>query len=56
MADSLRTIQETEPRRPSSIRRQVNDEVEKIVLKALSKDKLRRYPTAGRVRDRLGGL
>ena len=47
VAETVRTIQETAPRRPSTIRRQINDEVETIVLKALSKDKQRRYDTAG---------
>ena len=53
MAEVLRNIQEAEPRRPSTIRRQVNDEVETIVLKALQKEKPRRYPTAGLMGDDL---
>ena len=32
--------------RPSSVRRQINNEVETIVLQALAKDKERRYQTA----------
>ena len=42
----LRNIAEIEPRRPSTIRRQINDEVETIVLKALAKEKDRRYQSA----------
>ena len=47
MAEALQTIQEAEPHRPSKIEPKINDEVETIVLKALSKDKQRRYDTAG---------
>jgi non-specific serine/threonine protein kinase/serine/threonine-protein kinase len=46
MADVLRNIAEAEPKKPSTIRRQINDEVETIVLKALAKDKVRRYQSA----------
>ncbi len=38
MAEVLKNIAEAEPKKPSTIRRQINDEVETIVLKALSKD------------------
>ena len=38
MADILHNIAETEPQRPSTIRRQINNEVETIVLKALAKE------------------
>jgi serine/threonine protein kinase len=37
MADVLRNIIEVEPRRPSSIRRRINDEVETIVLLTLAR-------------------
>lgn len=47
MSDVLQTIQHVDPRPPRSVRRQINDEVETIVLKALAKDKQRRYDTAG---------
>ena len=47
MAETLRNIAETEPLRPSSIRRQINNEVETIVLKALAKEPARRYQSAG---------
>ena len=46
MADVLRNIAEAEPKRPSTIRRQINDEVETIVLKALAKERERRYQSA----------
>jgi predicted Ser/Thr protein kinase len=45
--DLLRTIREGEPGRPRALRRDLDDEVETIVLKALSKVKARRYATAG---------
>ncbi len=47
MRDILDNILRAEPARPSTIRRQVDDEVETIVLKSLSKDRDRRYQTAG---------
>ena len=47
MRDVLDTILRDEPTKPSSIRREINDEIETIVLKALSKEKSRRYQTAG---------
>jgi non-specific serine/threonine protein kinase/serine/threonine-protein kinase len=46
MTEVLRNIAEVEPERPSTIRRQINNEVETIVLQALAKDKDRRYQTA----------
>lgn len=49
MRDVLDNILKAEPARPSTIRRQINDEVETIVLKCLSKDKERRYQSAGDV-------
>ncbi|MBU0639785.1 MAG: protein kinase [Planctomycetes bacterium] len=47
MRDVLDNILKTEPARPSTIRKQINDEVETIVLKCLSKERERRYQTAG---------
>lgn len=47
MADILRNIRSVTPERPSSIRRQIGNEVETIVLKCLSKDRERRYQSAG---------
>jgi tetratricopeptide (TPR) repeat protein len=47
MRDVLDNILRAEPAKPSTIRRQVDDEVETIVLKCLSKDRERRYQSAG---------
>ncbi len=47
MRDVLENILKAAPTRPSTIRRQINDEVETIVLKCLSKESDRRYQTAG---------
>jgi non-specific serine/threonine protein kinase/serine/threonine-protein kinase len=47
MRDVLDNILRAEPARPSTVRRQVNDEVETIVLKCLSKERERRYQSAG---------
>lgn len=47
MRDVLDNIQRAEPTRPSTVRRQINDEVETIVLKSLAKDRERRYQSAG---------
>lgn len=47
MRDVLDNILRAEPAKPSTIRRQVDDEVETIVLKCLSKERDRRYQSAG---------
>ncbi len=47
MRDVLDNILRAEPARPSTVRKQINDEVETIVLKCLAKDKSRRYQSAG---------
>lgn len=47
MRDVLDNIMRVEPARPSTIRRKINDEVETIVLKALAKQRDRRYQSAG---------
>ena len=47
MRDVLDNIQRAEPARPSTIRRQINDEIETIILKALAKERERRYQSAG---------
>lgn len=47
MRDVLDNILRAEPARPSTVRKQINDEVETIVLKCLSKERERRYQTAG---------
>ena len=44
--DVLDRIMTTEPSRPSTKRRQVNDEVDTIVMKALAKSRERRYQSA----------
>ena len=46
MAEVLNNIVEAAPQKPSTISRQINDEVETIVLKALAKEKERRYQSA----------
>ena len=50
---ALLSIARHEPKRPSTVNRRIDDEVETIVLKALSKDKDRRYQTAGALADDL---
>ena len=45
--DVLANIQNVAPAPPSGIRRQINNEVETIVLKCLSKERERRYQSAG---------
>jgi hypothetical protein len=47
MRDVLDNILSAVPARPSSVRRQIGDEVETIVLKCLNKERERRYQTAG---------
>ena len=54
MRDVLENILRAEPARPSTVRRQINDEVETIVLKCLSKDRDRRYQNAGDVSRDIG--
>ncbi|UCD76846.1 MAG: serine/threonine protein kinase, partial [Phycisphaerales bacterium] len=43
LAEIVRNITEVEPVRPSSMRREVDDELDTIVIKTLSKEKDRRY-------------
>lgn len=47
MRDVLNNILRAQPLRPSTVRRKINDEVETIVLKCLSKERDRRYQSAG---------
>ena len=54
MHDVLDRIMKAEPTRPSTIRRQINDEVETIVLKCLSKERERRYQSAGELARDIG--
>lgn len=60
MRDVLDNILKATPQKPSTIRRQINDEVETIVLKSLAKERERRYQNAGElardVRNYLGGF
>ena len=46
MASVMQRIAEAEPRRPSTVNRQIGDEVETVILRALSKDPDRRYASA----------
>jgi eukaryotic-like serine/threonine-protein kinase len=50
----LQAIREAEPRRPRALRRDLDDELETIVLKALAKEKARRYATAGMLGEDVG--
>ncbi len=47
MHDVLDRIMKADPARPSTIRRQISNEVETIVLKSLAKEPERRYQSAG---------
>ncbi len=47
MHEVLGNILRAAPARPSTVRRQINDEVETIILKCLSKERDRRYQNAG---------
>lgn len=47
MREVLEHIVKTPPQRPRALRREINDEIETIVLKCLSKERERRYQTAG---------
>ena len=59
LAEVLRNIVEVAPERPSTIRRNINNEIETIVLTALAKEPVRRYQTAdafgGDIQRYLGG-
>lgn len=46
LAEVLHNIAEVAPERPSTIRRNINNEIETIVLKALAKEPMRRYQSA----------
>ena len=54
MRDVLDRIMKAEPAKPSTLRRQINDEIETIVLKCLSKERERRYQTAGELARDIG--
>jgi len=51
MRDVLDRIARTPPARPRSVSREIDGEVETILLKALSKERERRYETAGEFGD-----
>ena len=46
ISDALANICEASPKRPSQLRAEIDDEVETILLKALSKEPVRRYQSA----------
>ena len=54
MRDVLDRIMQAEPVRPSTIRKQINDEVETIILKCLAKERERRYQSAGELARDIG--
>lgn len=47
MRDVLDNIVRAQPARPSTVQRRINNEIETIVLKCLSKERERRYQSAG---------
>jgi eukaryotic-like serine/threonine-protein kinase len=54
MRDVLENILHKAPARPSTVRRGINNEIETIVLKCLSKERERRYQSAGEVARDIG--
>ena len=54
MRDILDRILRSEPARPSTIRKQINNEIETIVLKCLAKERDRRYQSAGELGRDIG--
>ena len=54
MRDVLDNILQAEPSRPSTLRRQINNEVETIILKCLQKERERRYQSAGELSRDVG--
>ena len=51
MADVMKHILETDPKRPSTLTRKLDHDLETIVLKSLSKTQDKRYQTAGHLLD-----
>jgi len=47
MADVIRAITSAEPARPGSVRREIDHELDTLVLKCLCKERSRRYQSAG---------
>ncbi|HSA29685.1 MAG TPA: protein kinase [Phycisphaerae bacterium] len=54
MLELLNDIVKAEPAKPSNIRREIDDDVDTIVLKCLSKERERRYETAGALARDIG--
>ena len=52
--EAVRVIRETDPPRPSSIKRMLRGDIETIALKALDKDRSRRYRTAAELGEDIG--
>jgi len=50
---ALKNIRETDPPKPSRLRREVNSELESIILKAMHKETERRYQSAGELAEDL---
>src|ERR1043166_5237785 len=50
----LKNIIQIEARKPSTIRRKINDELDTIVLKALAKERQRRYQSVGNLSEDIG--
>jgi len=51
VVQAIRTVQDSIPARLSTISRKLRGSVETIVFKAMEKDKARRYPSVGELRD-----
>ena len=54
VSEVLLNVAETEPERPSTLSKEINDEVETILLKSISKEKERRYQSVGMLADDVG--
>lgn len=53
IAETIRHITETDPKRPSSYARQLDEDLDNIVLKCLEKRHVDRYGAAGQLRDEI---
>ncbi len=53
LAEAIRNIREERPVRPSQLRRELNSEIDAIILKAMEKEADRRYGSAAELRDDL---
>ncbi|MEP0843595.1 MAG: serine/threonine protein kinase [Phycisphaerae bacterium] len=54
LAMTFRNIRDQDPPRPSRIRREINSDLETIILKAMAKEPERRYQSAGELAEDLG--